>query len=519
MDEKSSTDILIIGAGPTGLMLACQLCLYPNLSFRIIDKNPSSNNQSRALAVHARTLEVFSQLNLVAKAISSGNCVNAINTYFNEQYGLRIDFTRICQDQKPLLTKYPYALLLEQSITENILETFLNEHNIHVERNSEATDFNEIDNNQVQVTLANKQIIQAKYICACDGARSSVRRKLKLPFNGGTYLESIFVADCKLDYVPVKKNEAAIYAASNGYAAIFPIGNGRYRLAGTVLEDKPTDSTITIGTINGIVKNRIPHCEINVHDSNCTAKYYTHHRHVDFFRYRNHYFLLGDAAHIHSPLGGQGMNTGLQDAHNLAWKLAFVLTHNANDNLLDTYHNERLNVAKKLLQTTDRGFSFLTSSNWFVRFCRLHITPYVLQFIVQPLFDNLQSFRQKIFLRISQLGITYRSPMIYDYGASAGDFHRNTPAPGDRFPYVIYDPCHYHLVIFENQQLNHLNLFIEFVKNNYSKIIEIHNAEEENLPLKFEGAILIRPDGYIAYRTIVYNINHFYSYFSQFFVK
>ena len=517
MEKKSLTDILIIGAGPTGLMLACQLCLYPNLSFRIIDKNPSLNNQSRALMIHARTLEVFSQLNLIDKAISLGNYVNAINTYFNGQYGLRIDFTRIRQVQKPLLTKYPYVLMLEQSITEKMLETFLNEHNIHVERDSEAIDFNDIDNNQVQVTLADKQIIQAKYICACDGAHSVVRHKLKLPFNGRTYTESLFLADCKLDYAPLNKNEAAIYSASTGFAAIFPIINDRYRVIGTIHEDKPTDSTITIDNVKGIVKYRSDHCEINVHDPNWVTKYHSHHRYVDFFRYRNHYFLLGDAAHIHSPLGGQGMNTGLQDAHNLAWKLAFVLTHNANDNLLDTYHNERLNVAKKLVQTTDRGFGFLTSSNWFVRFFRLHITPYILQFIVQPLFNNLQNFRQKIFLRISQLGITYRSPMIYDYGASAGDFHRNTPAPGDRFPYVIYDPCHYHLVIFENQQLNHLNLFIEFIKNNYSKIIEIHNAEKENLPLKFEGAILIRPDGYIAYRTIVYNINHFHSYFSQFF--
>jgi 2-polyprenyl-6-methoxyphenol hydroxylase-like FAD-dependent oxidoreductase len=519
MAKESAVDILIIGAGPTGLMLACQLSLYPNISFRIIEKNLTANQQSRALLVHARTLEVFSQLNLADKAISKGNYLDAINTYFNGEYGLRVDFTRIRQEQNPLLTKYPYLLILEQTHTEQLLETYLNEHDIQVERNVEAIDITDMDNNQVQVTLADSQIIQAKYICACDGTHSIVRHKLKLPFNGRTYTQSLFLADCKVDYAPVKKNEAAIYCTSSGYTALFPIINDRYRVVGTIHDEKQNDPPITIDKVNGIVKTRSKHCEINVHDSNWITKYHSHHRHVSTFRYRKCYFLLGDAAHIHSPLGGQGMNTGLQDAHNLAWKLAFVLTHNANDSLLDTYHNERFNVVKTLVQTTDRAFGFLTSSNWFVRFCRLHITPYILQFIVQPLFNNLHILRQEMFLRISQLGISYRSPMIYDYGASAGDFHRNTPAPGDRFPYVIYDPCSYHLVIFENQQLNQLNLFIEFIKNNYSKIIQIHSAQGENISFKFEGAILIHPDGFIAYRTIVYDINPFNAYFSQFFCQ
>jgi 2-polyprenyl-6-methoxyphenol hydroxylase-like FAD-dependent oxidoreductase len=495
-------------------MLACQLSLYPNISFRIIDKNACSTKQSRALVVHARTLELFSQLNLADKAISQGNYVDAMNVYFNGPYGLRLDFNRIRQD-KSFLTKYPYVLFLEQPMTEEILETYLNEHHIQVERNSEVMDLIDIDDQQVQVTLANSQIIQAKYICACDGARSIVRHKLQIPFSGRTYPQPIFLADCKIDNAPINQNEGAIYSASTGLIAMFPIINGRYRVTGII----SNDTDISIENINDLLKNGMQDYTMNIHDCKWISKYHSHHRQVDAFRYRNRYFLLGDAAHIHSPLGGQGMNTGLQDAHNLAWKLAFVLTHNANDNLLDTYHDERYNNAKKLVHTIDRAFTFMSTSNWFIKFCRLYITPYILQYLLQPLFNNFHSIRQKIFLRISQLGITYRSSTIYDYGASAGHFHRDTPVPGDRFPYVIYDPCHYHFVIFENEQTKQMNDFIEFLGKKFSKLIQIHSAQEENLPFKFEGAMLIRPDGYIAYRTKVYNINHFHAYFTQFFLE
>jgi 2-polyprenyl-6-methoxyphenol hydroxylase-like FAD-dependent oxidoreductase len=514
---SSPVDVLIIGAGPTGLMLACQLSLYSNISFRIIDKNASSTKQSRALVIHARSLELFSQLNLVDKVLSQGNYVNRFNIYFKGQYGLRLDFLRIRQEQKKsLLTKYPYVLFLEQPITEQILETYLNEHNIYVERNSEVIDLIDIDNNQVQVNLANNQIIQTKYICACDGARSIVRHKLELPFNGQTYPESLFLADCKVDNIPINKNEAAIYSTSNGLIALFPIINDRYRIIGTI-QDK--NSNISIDNITDILKNRTQHYQMTIHDCKWISKYHSHHRHIDEFRYKKHYFLLGDAAHIHSPLGGQGMNTGLQDAHNLAWKLAFVLIHNANDYLLDTYHNERYNNAKKLVHTTDRAFAFMSSSNWLIKSFRLYLTPYICQFIFQPLYNYFYFIRKKLFLRLSQLDITYCSSKIYDYGASAGDFHRNIPIPGDRFPYIIYNSTHYHLVIFENKKLSQIKNFIEFIKEKFSNIIQIHYEQEENLPLNFQGAFLIRPDGYIAYRTNVYHIKHFKAFFDQFFLK
>ena len=520
MAEKSSVDVLIIGGGPTGLMLACQLSLYPHISFRIVDKNPGCTTQSRALVVHARSLELFAQLNLVEKALSNGTLGDGAKVFFQGQMRLRLDVTHVRTKQQPLLTRYPYILFLEQSATEQMLETFLNEHQVKVERNIEATDVidsDSLDGSGVEVKLSTGETVRAKYVCACDGARSVVRHKLNLPFSGRTFSESLFLVDCELSHSPIGKNEAGFFCESSGMAGIFPMPHGRYRVVGTIHEEKQRDAHIDLKDAVPILKTRTRRFDMNIENCSWSSVYRSHHRHIATFRCRKHYFLLGDAAHIHSPVGGQGMNTGLQDAHNLAWKLAYVLTHSANDHLLDTYHDERSVVAATLVNTTDRMFSFITSPHWFTKFVRLYVVPYVLQFFIQPILNSSRVLRQSIFIRISQLGITYRSPTVYDYGASAGNFHRDTPLPGDRFPYVIYDSCHYHLVIFENQQSAKVNQFVELIKQQYGKIIKIHDAHEENIPLHFDGAILIRPDGYIAYRTSVFDIRHFQCYFAQFF--
>ena len=334
---------------------------------------------------------------------------------------------------------------------------------------------------------------EPKYACACDGARSVVRHKLNLPFDGRTYSESLFVADCKVDNAPVASNEAGVFCESTGFAGIFPMANGRCRLIGTIHEETRTN----MADVAKMLQTRTRHRELSIVDCSWISVYRSHHRHISTFRWRNRYFLLGDAAHIHSPVGGQGMNTGLQDAHNLAWKLAYVLTHSAHDRLLDTYHDERYGVAEVLVNTTDRAFSFFSSSHWFIRSVRLYVAPYLLRWIVQPVLNSSRALKQAIFCRFSQLGITYRSPKVYDYGASAGDFHCTTPLPGDRFPYVIFDPCYYHLVVFEQQRTAQVNLFVELIKVKHSDVIRIHDTREENIPFKFEGAILVRPDGYI----------------------
>lgn len=522
MSNSSSIDVLIIGAGPTGLMLACQLALYPKVSFRIIDKNAGATTQSRALVVHARSLELFAQLNLAEKALAQGTLAVGMKAFFQGQHRFYLDLTRMRADERSLRTRYPHMLFLEQSVTERLLESFLNEHHIQVERNTEAMDLIDFESTNgigVQVTLANGEIIRTKYVCACDGARSVVRHKLNLAFDGRTYSESLFVADCQIENSPVEENEAAFFLESTGLAAMFPLTNGRYRLIGTVHEEQQKNASIDFNDVIKLMKIRTRRPDILAHDCHWISLYHSHHRHITDFRYHQRYFLVGDAAHIHSPVGGQGMNTGLQDAHNLAWKLAYVLTYSANDRLLDTYHDERSQVARTLVTTTDQAFAFISSFHWLTRFIRLYVTPYLLQFIAQPLISCTSFLRRMLFRRVSQIGISYRSPNIYDYGASAGSFHSSTPQPGDRFPYAIFDSTHYHLILFENPSSSKIIQFIEFIKQRYPDLIRIHHSQEENYPYQFEGAILIRPDGYIAYRTKVFHLEHFQSYMAQFYPK
>ena len=512
--SASSTDIVIVGAGPTGLMLACQLSLHPNVSFRIIDKNAGPTDQSRALVVHARSLELFAQLNLADKAIAQGTFGQGANLHINGQLAFRLDFTAFQEEKKAQLTKYPYLLFLEQSATEHLLESYLNEHGIYVERNKEAIELKEIDDHSVEVILANGETLRTKYICACDGAHSIVRRQLQLAFDGRTYPSSLFLADCRVDNCPTPKGEASIFYTTHGLAGMFPLPNDRFRLIGTISGE---ESKLTFENLVRIFKERTSPFDLVVHECRWMSMYRSHHRQVTHFRYRNQYFLLGDAAHIHSPLGGQGMNTGLQDAHNLAWKLAFVLTHQGKDQLLNTYHDERHLVAKKLVQSTDRGFYFISASTWYIRFSVGYIFPYVFRWFVQPLFNASRHFRRAIFGRLSQLAISYRPEKIYDYGASAGAFPSDLPQPGDRFPYFLFSASSYHFVLFENRQLTDVRLFIQAIEKSYSSMIEIHYAEEEKITLPYPGAFLLRPDGFIAYRTVLFDLSHFRSYFAQYF--
>ena len=184
---SSPTDVVIVGAGPTGLMLACQLSLYPNVSFRIVDKNAGATNQSRALAVHARSLELFAQLGLAEDAIAQGTFVQGMNIHFNGRLGLRFDLTSLVGEKHILLTKYPHMLFLEQSTTELLLEKYLNQQGIEVEREKEVQHLEDIDEETVQVTLSNGEVLRTKYVCACDGAHSTVRRQLQISFDGRTY--------------------------------------------------------------------------------------------------------------------------------------------------------------------------------------------------------------------------------------------------------------------------------------------------------------------------------------------
>jgi len=501
---------LIIGAGPTGLMLASQLSQYKDLTFRIIDKNARATNQSRAIIVHARSLEIFAQLNLIDQTLASGVVQKGLEVFFNGRSSKYFDISALAKDKDAFLTQYPYIFFLEQSITEEILENYLNEQRIEVERNRHAIEIQQINNEFIEVKMDNGEIIRTKYLCACDGAHSFVRHYLNLPFDGQTYSRSLFLVDGNLKNFQTEETRATLFFNNDGLVGLFPMTKNRYRIIGTT-EDP--EMPLTIESINAKISPRTFPCGIQVENSLWMSMYRVHHRHVGEFRYQKRFFLLGDAAHIHSPVAGQGMNTGLQDALNLGWKLAAVNRGVAKDRLLDTYHDERYAVAKRLVETTDQIFSFVSGRNSMMKRCVYFVLPYLMRWFIQPLFNYSRKFRQNFFRRISQLHISYHL-QINSKLSSDGYFSRSIPQPGDRFPYLIFHSRKFHFLIFDQRISTLIDEFVRFIETNYSNLIEIHR---ETFPLTYPGAFLVRPDGYIAYRTTKFNFEHFQRYFQEFF--
>ena len=507
-----STDIFIIGAGPTGLMLASQLSLHANVSFHIVDKNARAANQSRALVVHARSLELFAQLNLVDKALARGRYAKSMNLFFNGQLSLKLDLSKI-QHDNTVASSYSYVLFLEQPVTEDLLETYLNEHGFQVERNVEVQRMEENDDGRIRVTLSNGNVVVTKYVCACDGAHSFVRQQLKVPFSGRTYSSSLFLADCQVNNCPLNTDEAGVFYSSSGMVGLFPLSKTRMRIVGTI-EDHPDRKSISIEEVGEFARQRT-FTSMTVEDCRWSAIYRSHHRHVDQFRVNQHYFFLGDAAHIHSPVGGQGMNTGLQDAHNLAWKLAFRLNCNGTEALLDTYHDERHQVAEMLVSSTDRIFSWISSQNFWVRLFLNQFVSRILRWFIQPWYNRSAKLRRNFFNRISQLTIFYSS--VNTSPSSDGYFPANIPKPGERFPYAWFDARFYHFISFENKDNKKIEDFLQAAKQKYPALILVDYARDRMLPMFYPGVFLVRPDGFIAYRTTRYNFEHFTTYFSKFF--
>jgi 2-polyprenyl-6-methoxyphenol hydroxylase-like FAD-dependent oxidoreductase len=338
---KENPRVLIAGAGPTGLMLASQLALR-DVPFRIIDKAADHTTQSRALVVQARSLEIFDQMGLAQEALHLGERATAVSVFVNGHRALRMALG----DVGVGLTPFPYLLMLEQSKTEQILNAFLAHRGYAVERNGELVDFTQ-DADAVTAIVGHvrggEETVRTDWLVGADGVHSSVRHKLCIPFAGKTYQESLFVLDCKVD-VGIRRDEMAIALADRAFAGFFPLPNGRFRVLGTVPAGQEEKEHLTFEDVAPGFAERT-RMDVQLQDPEWISMYRSHHRVVSTFR-KGRSFLAGDAAHIHSPVGAQGMNTGLQDAYNLGWKLALVAQGRAHEELLDTYNDERLTIAR-----------------------------------------------------------------------------------------------------------------------------------------------------------------------------
>jgi 2-polyprenyl-6-methoxyphenol hydroxylase-like FAD-dependent oxidoreductase len=378
MGVKMRSDVLIVGAGPTGLVLALWLTKL-GVRARIIDKSEQPGTTSRALAVQARTLELYRQLDLDQAVIERGHKVPAVNLWVGGQPKAHLDFTNIGSD----LTPYSFLLIFPQDEHEKLLIERLGELGIAVERQTGLIGYRETGDHvvaELRDPTGAVESCEALYIAGCDGAHSVVRHVMGTGFPGGTYQRMFYVADVEASGPPVD-GELHVDLDEADFLAIFPLtAERRVRLIGAVRNPRTGDDSPL--RFEDVGHQAIDHLKVKIEKVNWFSSYRVHHRVADRFR-RGRAFLLGDAAHIHSPVGGQGMNTGIGDAINLAWKLVEVIAGRASASLLDSYEPERIAFARRLVASTDRAFTLVSSEGALARIVRTRLAPALLSQIVK----------------------------------------------------------------------------------------------------------------------------------------
>ena len=416
------TQVLIVGAGPTGLVLGLWLTRL-GVPVRIIDKAAEPGTTSRALAVQARTLEFYRQIGLADTVVAHGRIVSAANIWVAGQHVARLFFG----DMGAEISPYPYAFIFPQDEHEQLLIDALRESGVAVERPLEFVEFEECADHivaRLKHSDGHFESCTAAFVAGCDGAHSTVRENLSIGFPGGTYEHLFYVADVEARGA-VMNGEIHAALDRTDFLAVFPLEDARRaRLVGTVRDD--TFDARDELTWQDVSRRVLDWMRIEVETVNWFSTYRVHHRVANQFR-MGRAFLLGDAAHIHSPVGGQGMNTGIGDAVNLAWKLAAVLHGRADDRVLDTYEAERIAFARRLVATTDRAFTEVTSSTAIARAVRLHVVP-----LVAPPLLRFKAMRRRAFRAVSQTVIHYR-------GSWLSQGHAGKIYGGDRLPWCPLD--------------------------------------------------------------------------------
>ena len=418
------TDVLIVGAGPTGLMLANQLARR-GVRVQIIDRHAGPSLQTRALGVQARTLEIYAKLGIVDRALELGKRGTGADLWAQGRKMGRVPLSERGQDATP----YPYILILGQDDNERIMGENLNRLGVTVQWNTEIVGL-EQETNAVTAKLkmadGTTQAIRFPWVAGCDGARSAVRELSGITFPGAPYEHVFFVADVEMlgRMVPEEVN---VYLWRQGFHLLFPMrGKDHWRIVGILPADLRGRDDVTFDTVIPSLRNEAG-AELDFKACAWFSTYRIHHRSASRFRDRR-CFLLGDAAHIHSPVGAQGMNTGLQDAYNLGWKLALVVKRQASEALLDSYEEERIPVAQRLLNTTDRAFKLVVSDNWLAGLFRTKILARIAAFAM-----SRKAIQEFAFRTVSQIGINYRKSSL---SKSLQALPASAPQAGDRFPWL-----------------------------------------------------------------------------------
>jgi 2-polyprenyl-6-methoxyphenol hydroxylase-like FAD-dependent oxidoreductase len=520
MTLSSAPAVLIVGAGPTGLMLACQLALR-HIPFRIIDRKPGPTDQSKALVVQARTMELFEQMGLAPQALQQGQQATGLNFILGGRWVQHINL----QAPGRKLSPYPSLYILEQSKTESLLLGFLSQHHRQVEWNTELL---HVEQSEAQVIArlrrpgGRAETLHTSWLVGADGAGSQVREACQIPFLGATYAHTFLLADTRVNW-DFNHQEVFLCLTKDKLAGFFPMaGEGRFRVVTKLPRHLENQASLDFSQVAADLEKSLGF-PLQFGDTHWFSTYRLQHRYARQFR-QGRCFLAGDAAHVHSPVGGQGMNSGLQDAYNLAWKLALVIRESAAPELLDTYQLERLPVAKKLVSTTDLVFRFLVSSNPLLAFARGLVLPLVLK-----KFFRYNQLRTRVFRWVSQTGIRYLKSPISVSARESNHFPGHAPLPGLRVPYAqVYRPDmkttgslydllrhpYFTLLVFKSSfSTDRAEQLVEELEAALASSLpglltttiiyphEKNNAVYELFGINEDAFYLVRPDNHIAFRS------------------
>ncbi len=513
-DPGQRLDVLVVGAGPTGLSLGLVLAGW-GVSVRVVDQQLDRVHESRALAIQPRTLEVLDALGLSDPLLARGNDAVKVHLHVGRKVVEVPLFDAGLDD-----TRFPRLLFLAQSDTEAVLSDALAKRAVAAERGVELVSFSATPDG-LACTLRHRsgrtEVVHTRFLVGCDGAHSTVRHQAGIAFEGSAYPQTFALADLEVAG-DLRPDAAQMFAGQDGVLLFFPIRRpASWRIMAMVGSD-PGAEQPSLARLQAIV-DRFSGGTLVLRDPVWQTYFRLHQRLASSYR-SGPVFLAGDAAHVHSPAGGQGMNTGIQDAANLGWKLALV-SHGARADLLDSYQLERQPVGRFVLRLADRPFAIATSTTWWARTVRTKVMPRL-----APLAVRARPARRYGFRVVSQLGIRYRDSPLSTEGRPG---LRHRPRAGDRLPNAAVRrggrPGWLHDILTEPRL--HVLLcgpigswdaaVVATIRDRHPDLVAVHHLTPDPEPGALQDAegsalhrlgaaarpaqFLVRPDGYLGYRS------------------
>jgi 2-polyprenyl-6-methoxyphenol hydroxylase-like FAD-dependent oxidoreductase len=481
----SDPQVLIVGAGPTGLVLAVWLAKL-GVPFRIIEKNSGPGQTSRAMAVHARTLEFYRQLGFAEDVVARGIRTGKFILHEGGHESGELNFGDFGKGLSP----YPFVLTFPQDEHERLLGEKLDALGVKIEWNTELASFTDGGEHADAVLRADgrEEKCRVSFLCGCDGVHSVVREGLKLKFPGGVYDQMFFVTDVAAEG-GITNGDNHFFLGPDELCLTFPIRTtGMIRLIGILPREAARRKDVTFEDIRDHFEQVI---NCRVRKVNWFSTYHVHHRVAEHFRV-GRAFVSGDAGHVHSPAGGQGMNTGIGDAVNLSWKLAAVLKGKADYSILDSYEIERMAFARTLVSSTDRLFRAMVQDNIAGEMVRSMVFPHLLPFLLG--FSAVRRFQFRV---VSQTRINYRQSPLSE--GIAGEVHG-----GDRLPWVDaseggnFAPLRsldwqIHVYGEAGQPLRQAASELKLALHQFA-----WSEQADHAGLERDAMYLIRPDGHVA---------------------